>query len=105
MGFVKDIKPTFLNIEICEGDSDFLRFLWVEYISEKDKIVVYRFLRVIFGVISSPFLLGVTIKAHVTKYIAAQIAVVASKKLLRDMYVDDVATTFRTMEEDLERSY
>ena len=75
----------------------------MEYISEKDKIIVYRFFRVVFGVPSCLFLLGKTIKSHVTKYIVAQIAVVALKTLLRDMYVDDVATTnFRTMEEDLE---
>ena len=53
----------------------------------------------VFGVTSSPFLLGATIKSHVTKYIVAQMAVVALKKLLRDMYVDYVATSFRTMEE------
>ena len=42
-------------------------------------------------------------KSHVTKYIVAQIAVVALKTLLQDVYVDDVATTsFCTMEEDLE---
>ena len=64
--------------------------------SERDKIVVYRFLRVVFGVTSSPFLLGATIESHVTKYIVAQIALVSLKKLLRDMYVDDVATSFRS---------
>ena len=102
VALVADIKQAFLNIEIDEGDSGFLRFLWVENISEKGKIVVYRFLRVLFGVTSSPFLLGATIKSHVTKYIVAQIAVVALKKLLQDMYVDDVATSFRTMGEGLE---
>ena len=70
--------------------------------SERDKIVVYRFLRVVFGVTSSPFLLGATIKSHVTKYIVTQTVVVALKKFLRDMYVDDVSTSFRTMEEGLE---
>ena len=65
----------------------FLDFLWMESISEKDKIVVYRFLRVVFGVTSSPFLLGATIKLFVTKYIVTQIAVVALKKLLRDLYL------------------
>ena len=34
--------------------------------------------------------------------IAAQIAVVALKNLLRDMYVDDVATSFQNIEECLE---
>ena len=46
---------------------DILRFLWVENISKKDRIVVYRFLRVVCGVTASPFLLGATIKSHVTK--------------------------------------
>ena len=85
---VADIKQVFSNIEIDEGDRDFLRFLWVENISEKDKIVVYKFVRVVFGVTSSPFLLGASIKSHVTKYIVAQIVVVALKKLSQDMYVD-----------------
>ena len=102
VALVTDIKHTFLNIEIDEEDRGFLRFLWVENISEKDKVVVYRFLRVAFGVTSSPLILAAKIKSHVTKYIIAQIALVALKKLLRDMYVDDVATSFRTMEEGLE---
>ena len=68
---VADIKQVFLNIEIDEGDRDFLRFLWVENISEKDRIVLYKFVRVVFGVTSSPFLLGASIKSHVTKYIVA----------------------------------
>ena len=102
VALVADIKQAFLNIEIDEEERDFFRFLWVENISEKDKIVVYRFLRVAFGVTSSPLILAAKIKSHVTKYIIAQIALVALKKLLRDMYVDDVATSFRTMEEGLE---
>ena len=53
-------------------------------------------------VTSSSFLLGVTRKSHVTKYIVAKIAAVVLKKLLGDMYVDDVATSFHTMEEGLE---
>ena len=69
VALVANIKQAFLNIEIDEGDRDFFGFLWVENISEKDKIVVCRFLRGVFGVTSSPFLLGATIKSHVTKYI------------------------------------
>ena len=55
----------------------------------------------VFGVTSSPFLLGATIKSHVTKYVVAQIVMVALEKLLRDVYVDDVATGSCTMEEGL----
>ena len=102
VALVADIKQAFLNIEIDEGDRDFLRFLCVENISEKDKIVVHRFLRVVFGVTSSPFLLRATIKPHVTKHIVTYIVVVALRKLLRDLYVDDVVTSLSTMEEGLE---
>ena len=79
-GLVADIKKVLLNIIIDERHRDFLRFLWVENISEKQKIVVYRFWKVVVGVTSSPFLLGVTIKSYVTKYIVAQIALVTLKK-------------------------
>ena len=72
----------------------------MENISEKYKIVVYRLLRVLFGVTS--IFGAATIKSHVTKYIVTQIAVVTLKKLLRDMYVHDVATSFHTTEEGLE---
>lgn len=76
MGLVSGIKQAFLNIEIDEAQWNFLRFLLVGNILEKDKIVVYRFSRVVFRVTSSLFLLGATIKSHVTTF-AAQIAVAA----------------------------
>ena len=44
-------------------------------------------------------------KSHVTKYIVAQIVAVALKKVLQDMYVDDVVTSFHTMEEGLESNF
>ena len=59
-------------------------------------------MRVVFGVTSRLFLLGVTIKSYLTKYIVLQIAVVALKTLLWDINVDDIVTSFRTMEEGLE---
>ena len=34
---VEDMKQAFLNIELDEGDRDFLSFLWMKNISEKDK--------------------------------------------------------------------
>ena len=67
VSLVADIKQTLLFIEIDEGTGEFLRFLWVENISENDKIGVYKFLGVIFGVTISPFLLAATVKSHVKK--------------------------------------
>ena len=65
VGLVADTKQAFLNIETEEKDRDLLRLLWVENISEKDKIVVYRFSRVVFEVTSSPFLLRAMIKCKI----------------------------------------
>ena len=48
MALLADIKKAFLNLEIDEENRR-LRLLWVENISEKDKMVVYRFIRVVFG--------------------------------------------------------
>ena len=57
-------------------------------------MVVYRFLRVVVEVTSSPFLFEATIKSHVTKYIVAQIAAVALTKLLQYIHVDDVTISY-----------
>ena len=50
------IKQTFLNVEMSNDHKDFLHFLW--YDTNDLKIVIYRFLRVVFGLTSSPFLLN-----------------------------------------------
>lgn len=60
-----DIEKAFLMISVAEADCDVLRFLWV---SEDPKVIVLRFIRVVFRVSSSPFLLNATIKYHVEKY-------------------------------------
>ena len=67
VSLVADIKQTLLFIEIDEGNGRFLRFLWVENISENDKIGVYKFLGMMFGVTIIPFLSAATVKSHVKK--------------------------------------
>ena len=55
IGMTADIRQAFLNIEIHEEHRNFLRFLWYDEVSKDDaKIIVLRFLRVVFGVNSSP---------------------------------------------------
>ena len=96
---VADIKKAFLNIEIDERDRDYLRFLWFDDIFKTDpKIVVYRILRVIFGLTCSPFLLGGTIKCHLWKYVLANIDVDIILNFLKNLYVDDVNSTFDSCE-------
>ena len=60
-----DIEKAFLQVGIQEPDRDVTRFLWFKdddvRVSEYD---VYRFCRVPFGIICSPYLLAGTVKFH-----------------------------------------
>ena len=64
MAILADIKQVFLNIEISKEHRDYLRFLWDgELASENEaKLIIYRILRVVFDITSSPFLLNGTIR-------------------------------------------
>ena len=93
---ISDIKQAFLNVGIREEDCDYIRFLWFKDIfSENPEITVYRFLRVVFGLICSPFLLNATVKHHASKYSTKWKYFV--EKFLRDLYVDDSTSGFDTV--------
>ena len=59
-----------------------------------DNIQEYRFCRVPFGVISSPFLLGATTDSHLELY-ESELAT----KLKHDIYVDNLITEKNSVEE------
>ncbi|XP_066925606.1 uncharacterized protein [Clytia hemisphaerica] len=96
IGILADIKQAFLNISIHPDHRDFLRFLWRDPSSSDREIVVYRFLRVVFGLTSSPFLLNGTIRQHMSKYLESDKAFV--EQFLSDLYVDDITTGTDTVE-------
>ena len=69
--------------------------------SESDaNLIVCRFLRVVFGVTSSPFLLNGTIRHHLSKYLSSDQQFV--ERLLEDLYVDDVTSGTKTIEQGKE---
>ena len=91
-----DIKQAFLQILVDKKDENFLQFLWYDDVFSDDlNNVVYRFARVIFGLVSSPFLLNGTLKLHFTKllfkYLYDSFII---EKLLRDLYVDSLVSGF-----------
>ena len=88
IGILADIKQAFLNIVISSEHRNYLRFLWFDV--ESGETIVYKFLRVVFGLTSSPFLLNATIKHHLNKYIENDKIVV--ERLKDDMYVDDLVS-------------
>ena len=70
IGLVSDIKKAFLQVGLHEADRDVTRILWLKDIQKpvsKENLLVCRFKRLPFRIISSPFLLGATIKHHLEK--------------------------------------
>ena len=94
---VGDIEKAFLSVGLQTADRDVTRFLWLKDTSNtniENNIQIYRFCRVPFGVISSPFLLSATITYHLQKSDNR-----FAKLLQRDIYVDNVITGVNTYEE------
>ena len=68
---------------------NYLRFLWYQDIfKENPAIIIYRFLRVVLGVTSSPFLLNATIRHHCEKYLSVNRLFIGH--FLRDLYLTDL---------------
>ncbi|XP_053390171.1 uncharacterized protein LOC123560839 [Mercenaria mercenaria] len=98
---VSDIEKAFLQIGLQENQRDVTRFLWIRDIKRpfvnKENVQEYRFCRVPFGVISSPFLLGATIESHLESYNNS-----IANKIKDDIYVDNVITGTDTWQEALD---
>ena len=87
IAILSDIKQAFLQIEIDPEHRDFLRFFWFDNPCDPfSKIVTYRFLRLVFGLTSSPFILNATVRHHLNKFSENESEFV--KKFLEDLYVD-----------------
>ena len=63
-----------------------------------ERTIVFQFLRVVFGITSSPFLLNGTIRHHFLKYEPAYPKFV--EKFLEDLPVDDATTLTNTVTEE-----
>ena len=81
-------RKGFLQVAIALEHRDFLRFLWVSGVNEAHpKIVIKRMTGAMFGVNSSPFLLGGTLQHHTSKYEEEDSEIV--KKLLELFNTDE----------------
>ena len=99
IGLLADIKQAFLNVGISDEHKNYLRFLWYDINNENSPCIVYRFLRVVFGVTSSPFLLNATIKHHLNKYSCIETIKAVVEVLLNDLYVDDLVSGVSSISE------
>ncbi|KAJ8962702.1 hypothetical protein NQ318_001099 [Aromia moschata] len=96
IGVVSDIKKAFLQIGVNERDRDYLRFLWVD---DKGDEVVFCHKRVVFGLNSSPFLLGATLEYHLAQCLKKCNEAEATygrdtvERLSHSFYVDNCVTS------------
>lgn len=101
IGVISDIGKAFLQICVSPTDRDVLRFVrWDR--QNSGKLEMFRHCRVVFGVSSSPFLLGATIELHLER--ASETATSKEKrqiiqKLAKSFYVDNCVTSVHTEEE------
>ena len=87
-----------MQIGLQASERDVTRFLWFKNfenpVVSEDHIQEYRFCRVPFGVISSPYLLGATIEQNLNTYNS-----LLAEQLKENIYMDNVITGKDTVEE------
>lgn len=88
-----DMQKAFLQVRIREADRDVLRFHWKA--SQESEIQTLRFTRALFGLTSSPFLLGGVIDSHLSTWEKQEPELVT--KLRCELYVDDLITGSTTV--------
>ena len=82
-----DMRKAFLQVRIREGERDALRFFWLSSL-DSNEVQVLRFTRALFGMASSPFLLGGVIEQHLKNWrdkLADNVAEIG-----KSLYVDDL---------------
>ena len=91
VGLTADIEKAFLMVGIQDDQRDFLRFLWFDDPSlENPKIIHLKFTRLVFGLRSSPAILGATIQHHLKLYKQSEPEMF--QLLEQSFYVDDLLT-------------
>ncbi|EYC35616.1 hypothetical protein Y032_1011g3385 [Ancylostoma ceylanicum] len=94
-----DIEKAFLMIGLNDESKDFTRFLWLKDPHKPlvpENIATYRFRRVPFGLVVSPFLLAGTIRYHLM-----MTETPLAKELIRNTYVDNIFYGVETIDEGM----
>ena len=95
IGIIVDIRQAFLQISVDPSHCDYLGFKWLNFDSNDPSFYIYRFTRVLFGLMCSAFLLNGTLKHHFqSDWIRNMFEKFILEKLLRDLHVDELAICF-----------
>ncbi|XP_055928220.1 uncharacterized protein LOC129959422 [Argiope bruennichi] len=92
-GVIADIHKAFLQIQLNDSDKDYLRFLWWQD-GDSNNVKIYRHCRVVFGIKSSPFLLGATLN-HLLDG-APDCYKMTAQHLQKYMYVDNCVASVKS---------
>ena len=69
IALIGDLETAFLDVEVKPEDRNLLRFLWIDDVNPlNSEILKLRFMRLVFGLVCSPFILNVTLRNHLSKY-------------------------------------
>ena len=94
-----DIEKAFLHMGLRETDRDMTRFLWLENpYDPNSQLTTYRFRSVLFGATCSPFILNATLLKH----LQLNKDITASSIIERDIYVDNVISSFSSHSDALQ---
>lgn len=89
------LKQAFLQVRIKKQERDALRFHWKA--NEHLEVETLRFMRALFRLVPSPFLLGGVIESHLESWEPRRPELVA--ELRKSLYVDDLISEKPTVEE------
>lgn len=99
LGVTADVRKAFLQLQLPEGDRQYLGFLWWED-ETAQTLRYYRHRRVVFGVTCSPFLLNATFDFHLNNQQVIPDHLHATAEELKScFYVDDCVTSLNDQTE------
>ena len=100
IGIIADIEKEFLQVGLHQKDCDITTLLWLKDINRKltdNNIQICRFARLSFRVISSLFLLSITIEHHFNEKNTT-----TAKQIKEDIYIDNMIKGINNDEEALQ---
>ena len=95
-----DLKQSFLQVRIREETRDVMRFHWLKDLETK-QVEILRFTRALFGLSTSPFLLGGVIDQHLQNL--QHIFPNEVEEIRRGLYVDDLINGGETVSVHFQR--
>ena len=93
VAITSDLQKAFLQVRVKESDRDAMRFHWRR--DEQSPLETLRFTRALFGLASSPFLLGGVIEMHLNHWEEKEPRLVA--KIRKELYVDNLISGSTTV--------